>query len=463
MKKFDFLNCFDKAAEMLIRLLPDWVTGKSDVMKQKYCLKYGAGDYSGPIRRNKAKVMTSYMLIMAFFLTYAAGACMGKLTERGEIESIQKPSFSEAEKSVPVEAHVKYKDYELIRALTIKVKQKELDETEKLRMLNNYKIKLEKLILGENADINHINKPLNLVERDMETGITVNWDSDHPDLISGKGEVDLIGARDNQTVMLQAELTLDDVSIAQAYPLKLDTDAAEEDYKRSMAGRLNEIVARIAETDELPDVDLPAELGGGVSVRWYAGERVSVSFLPLILLFAFLIIYFKRYDSINREIRKAEESIIRDLPEFINKLVLLLNAGLVISTAFSKIAGDYEQLYHSGKPEKLRKQSYLYEELLGIQKRINRSNASLIRELKEFSQRCGVREMVRITAVISDNWNKGSMLAEKLEGEGELLWISRKKRAEEKGRLAETKLTFPLMILLIVLIMITTAPAMLEM
>jgi len=98
-----------------------------------------------------------------------------------------------------------------------------------------------------------------------------------------------------------------------------------------------------------------------------------------------------------------------------------------------------------------------------MQKRVNQSNTSLIKELKEFSQRCGVREMVRLTVVISENWNKGSMLAEKLEGEGQLLWISRKKRAEEQGKLAETKLTFPLMILLLVLIMVTVAPALMEM
>ena len=45
----------------------------------------------------------------------------------------------------------------------------------------------------------------------------------------------------------------------------------------------------------------------------------------------------------------------------------------------------------------------------------------------------------------------------------ELLWFSRKKRAAEKGRLAETKLTFPLMLLLLALVMVTTAPALLDM
>ena len=39
-------------------------------------------------------------------------------------------------------------------------------------------------------------------------------------------------------------------------------------------------------------------------------------------------------------------------------------------------------------------------------------------------------------------------MTEKLESESDILWTQRKKIAEEKGRIAETKLTFPLALLL---------------
>ena len=54
-------------------------------------------------------------------------------------------------------------------------------------------------------------------------------------------------------------------------------------------------------------------------------------------------------------------------------------------------------------------------------------------------------------------------MTEKLESESDILWTQRKKIAEEKGRIAETKLTFPLALLLLVLILITAAPAIMEM
>ena len=37
----------------------------------------------------------------------------------------------------------------------------------------------------------------------------------------------------------------------------------------------------------------------------------------------------------------AKDSIVCDLPDFINKILLLLNAGMVVHTAFIKTIDDY--------------------------------------------------------------------------------------------------------------------------
>lgn len=70
--------------------------------------------------------------------------------------------------------------------------------------------------------------------------------------------------------------------------------------------------------------------------------------------------------------------------------------------------------------------------------------------------------MIRVANIICDNVSKGTGLTEKLQAESEILWMNRKKNCEERGRLAETKLTLPLVIFLLVLIVITIAPALLE-
>lgn len=63
------------------------------------------------------------------------------------------------------------------------------------------------------------------------------------------------------------------------------------------------------------------------------------------------------------------------------------------------------------------------------------------RELREFARKSGIKELIRVANIICDNVSKGTGLTEKLQAESEILWMNRKKNCEERGRLAETKLT----------------------
>ena len=251
-------------------------------------------------------------------------------------------------------------------------------------------------MLGDNINRNHINKPLNLLEHDQDLGITINWTSDRPDLIDDNGEIDLIHAENNEDVQLKADMTYEDVTVTYLYQLKITKNAEDEDILRSLEGRLNDNLQLITKSDESSQLNLPGDLGDGIEVRWFKRGEQSGSFLIPILLIFVLITYFKRYDKINKEIREAKESVIMDLPGFINKLVLLLNAGLVVSAAFEKIINDYGTFNQMGRPVS-GKNSYFYEQLHEIQAKVDKSNASLITELNVFSHRCGVREMVRLS------------------------------------------------------------------
>ncbi len=198
---------------------------------------------------------------------------------------------------------------------------------------------------------------------------------------------------------------------------------------------------------------------GTILCRNFQGNNGEADLIAITLLFGalFFLVYRTRYSRIEKQVRKTREAIIEDVPEFIDKVVLLLNAGMVTEAALIKIAEDYERsLEVTGRRA-------LYDGLSGTVTRIRATNSLLQRELSEFAVRSGVRELMRFSAIVEDNLNKGSSLVEKLEGEGALLWMGRKKRAEERARLAETKLSLPLMLLLTSLILVTTAPMLLGM
>lgn len=229
----------------------------------------------------------------------------------------------------------------------------------------------------------------------------------------------------------------------QELPEKSEAEKADQELKQ--------LISNINADTTQSLVVLPSELENGNRVIWSKEENSDVAFYLAGTIAMFWILYRSRFYVIKKEEKKAKESIIRELPEFINKLVLLLNAGVVLNKAFLQIVEDY------------RGNSFFYNRMGEIAHLVRETNAAFHEELYRFAKYSGVKELMRITNIILDNISKGDDLADKLRRENELLWFARKQQAEEKGRLAETKLTMPLMVLLLVLIMITIAPAMMEM
>jgi Flp pilus assembly protein TadB len=170
-----------------------------------------------------------------------------------------------------------------------------------------------------------------------------------------------------------------------------------------------------------------------------------------------LLVYRNRYRSMDKAVAMMREGIKKDFPDFLAKLLLLLNAGLVVTAAVEKIADDYRERRRPGE------EKVFFEELLGMEDRIRGANASLAAEFAGLAARSGQREVLRFSTILADNIDKGSALADKLMQEEGMLRTMRKKRAEEKGRIAETKLTFPMALQLGAIIIITVAPAAFEM
>lgn len=242
---------------------------------------------------------------------------------------------------------------------------------------------------------------------------------------------------------------------------KEDTVKADEENSSSAEREQIEFGIRSAVSDLNSDrqtgkVKLPGRLETGEKISWEVQQGASsnapaISALTVIIAFC---IYKNRFAVIERQRKRECESVIRQLPEFVNRLVLLLNAGLVLTSAFEKSVEESLDADNDG--------GYFFGKLKDIYVRCKTANGVMHNELKDLARECGVRELMRVSNIISDNIKKGVELTDKLQAESEILWMSRKKACEEKGRLAETKLTLPLMIFLLVLIVITVAPALLE-
>jgi len=243
-----------------------------------------------------------------------------------------------------------------------------------------------------------------------------------------------------------AEVLSDETDIAAEMEMALDAAINDIEYSKSKT------------------ISLPTELSDGSSVNWKERETkdYTVFFLiPFIYLALIIFVVRAPKDKLKTEIENKKQSILRGLPRFCNQLFLMMNAGLILSDAFEKITDSYALRLDTDNEEK--KHDYFESELVRIRRDDPNHRTSTASLIHEFAVNNDVKEMIRIATILTENEKRGSDVIESLSRESRYLWDERKVIAREKGKTIDSKMSYPLGILLILLIVITMAPAMLSM
>ena len=230
-----------------------------------------------------------------------------------------------------------------------------------------------------------------------------------------------------------------------------------DDREAYIDAAVDSIISEIEYSKE-KKIFLPVQLPDGTSIRWNAGERKAGPMAVMIpLVYAALILIMAVSESGgDRTASEERKAIIRGLPRFCNQLFLMMNAGLILSDAFDTIAGSYSA-------DSNRELSSFEADLAGLREATCGHRISTAHVINEYAVRHDVKELIRISAILSENEKRGSDVIESLARESRYLWDERKVIARECGKAIDTKMSYPLGLLLILLIVITIAPALLNM
>lgn len=170
------------------------------------------------------------------------------------------------------------------------------------------------------------------------------------------------------------------------------------------------------------------------------------------LIFSFAVIagafYFTDKDLFDR-VKQKRASMRLDFPDFVNKLMLLINAGMTVTRAWERISSDRV------------KDTPLYRELrlavLDIKSGKPEHSA-----YEEFAKRCRMPEITRFISVILQNLRKGnSEIVPILRVYSIECWEMRKNTARRLGEEASTKMLLPLMLMFLAILLIVGTPAVL--
>lgn len=160
--------------------------------------------------------------------------------------------------------------------------------------------------------------------------------------------------------------------------------------------------------------------------------------------------FFLADKSLDDQYKERKFRLEKDFPDFMSKLVLLVNAGLNIRQAIERIITE------------ARKDAPLYQELqcviTDIQAGVSENEA-----YADFAERCKIKQITNFVSILQQNMKLGgNQMLYELRRMGTECWEMRKNIAKQLGETASSKLMIPLVIMLLAVILICVAPVVLE-
>ena len=400
------------------------------------------------------------LLLSAGLLFFDLGA------SKKESETIRRNSYGEGSRTEEREITIGGDKVEEPLEITVGERQYTNDEMQKI--FTQAIRKLDLLILGENKSLDEVRSNLELISKMPEEPIEIIWELDRYDVINRQGELqeDTIAEEAADNAGLEKEGILVNLKAFLRYTEDETKEALYETAVRIFPPLLTEEEEKVAKVlEKIRDEDnnkaseeiikFPEEVEGEkVEYRRPVNSR-GISILILGIAATGLTWCLIRRQG-KKEDEKRKIQMVQDYPEIVNKLRLLLGAGMTIKNAWKKIVTDYEK-----KKEKCGER-FAYEEML-ITYREMQSGVTEAESYERFGRRCGIPSYLKLGAILSQNLRKGTRgVAEIMQMEAIQAFEERKALAKRRGEEASTKLLVPMFFMLGIVLVIVIVPAFLS-
>lgn len=185
------------------------------------------------------------------------------------------------------------------------------------------------------------------------------------------------------------------------------------------------------------------------------GKEKAEIYLPLILYFSAGVFFvFGRQVERKEEEKRRREEYKKEYPEFALKMSMLIRAGFTPRAALEKIGKGYS----ARKSVQKGKKNPFYEDILTALREME-SGISEIEAYERLGKRCNLMEMIRFCGLMIRNVKRGSVgLADELKEESRRAISAKREMERKNGEVAGTKLLFPMMIFLLIVMVIILYP-----
>lgn len=307
---------------------------------------------------------------------------------------------------------------------------------------------LEERFLGENEGMDMIENPVNLIDTLPEYDMQVRWYIEDREVIDYWGNI--YQGNEEKTTTVIATLVYEkeageEKSREYIYEPKVSPYSERQLHDIEIKEIFDTADADSANRDS---VILPQSYNGRKLQYRIKKKNEVFRFVLIIPLIIAVVIIEKRSMQAGRK-KKLQEELTREYPEIISKLSLLTGAGMTPYNALKRIAAD-------GAGE-------AYSRLAAVVGNIQ-SGASERAQYASFGRIFGLGAYSRLGSMLEQNAVKGNeRLRIMLREECEQALEERKARARKAGEQAGTKMLFPMMLMLLIVMAVIMVPAFMSM
>ena len=303
------------------------------------------------------------------------------------------------------------------------------------------------LICLENSNLQSVCSDLNLVQEVSGYPFSICWESSKNRIINEEGKLSWEEEVADERVELTAIFSYNDWEKEYTIPIRIQVER-----EKNLVGSLEEdLQQQEEETRRELFFSLPT-LFMEKSLQWrYSTDN---TYLVLAILFAFLIplISYLKDREIYNQFRKRRYQLQESFPDFISRWILLMEAGLSMQGAFFRIGEDYLN-------KRERKQNYLYEEIIYICRQM-KNGLSEKEGYELLARRCGLSCYKKLSGLLIQHLHKGGNgILESLREEAVKAGDEQKRAIQKKGEEMGTKLLFPMILMLAIVMILIMIPA----
>lgn len=410
-----------------------WITGKKRLSKEH------------------KQMLGILMVSAAVGLLYGAGNSDESVLTEGHILERRENGEGSYEQTLELEIE----GYENSMKYDVEVPEQHLSEQEEKHYLEEAVEELQCDFPGENESVNCIREKVSVRDTYQNGKVSASWGFDDYKTVNLEG------------VVVAEELPEDGKLVKATVVLNCeDTERTEEFYFRVFPVERNateEILWQIGKVIEAQDkeeennfIELPQVIEEHQLIWKEQPDKTPEKLLFFGVVLAAFVPLLEQ--SRRREAEKKRQRLLElEYPDVVSKIALLLGAGMTLQGAIRKIALNYGEKRGQHVVEELP----AYEELLITCREIENGTGEGT-AYERLGKRCERADYRKLGNMLAQNLRKGSNgIMALLEEEAERAFEERKDAARRYGEEAGTKLLFPMMLMLGLVMVVLLVPAVL--